>query len=87
MVEDPGLMALGLQFNTLSMKLKQVLLREEILEDKPHLTLAGIYTAIAYYYANKESLDAEFAEYDQECDRFIAEYTTGNTNSQNKSYK
>ena len=50
---------------------------EEILEDKPHLTLAGIYTAIAYYYANKESLDAEFAEYDRECDRFIAEYKTG----------
>lgn len=50
---------------------------EEILEDKPHLTLAGIYTAIAYYYANKESLDAEFAEYDRECDRFIAEYTKG----------
>ena len=28
---------------------------EEILEDKPHLTLAGIYTAIAYYYDNKDS--------------------------------
>ena len=50
---------------------------EEILEDKLHLTLAGIYTAIAFYYANKKSLDAEFAEYDQECDRFIAEYTIG----------
>ncbi|WP_019505232.1 DUF433 domain-containing protein [Pleurocapsa sp. PCC 7319] len=50
---------------------------EEILEDKPHLTLAGIYTAIAYYYANKELLDTEFAEYDRECDRLIAEYTTG----------
>jgi uncharacterized protein (DUF433 family) len=50
---------------------------EEILEDKPYLTLAGIYTAIAYYYANKELLDAQFAEYDQECDQFIAEYTTG----------
>ena len=49
---------------------------EEILEDKPHLTLAGIYTAIAYYYANKELLDTEFAEYNRECDRFIAEYTT-----------
>lgn len=50
---------------------------EEILEDKPHLTLASIYTAIAYYYANKESLDAEFAEYEQECARLMAEYTTG----------
>ncbi len=40
---------------------------EEILEDKPYLTLAGIYSALAYYYANKESLDAEFAAYDEEC--------------------
>ncbi|MDJ0577709.1 MAG: DUF433 domain-containing protein [Xenococcaceae cyanobacterium MO_234.B1] len=49
---------------------------EEILENKPHLTLAGIYTALAYYYANKESLDAEFADYDREWERLIAEYTT-----------
>jgi uncharacterized protein (DUF433 family) len=51
---------------------------EEILEDKPHLTLAGIYTAIAYYYDNKDSLDAEFAISDQECNQLTAEYTTGN---------
>ena len=48
---------------------------EEILEDKPHLTLAAIYTALAYYYANKESLDAEFVDYDRECEQLIAEYT------------
>jgi uncharacterized protein (DUF433 family) len=33
---------------------------EEILENKPHLTLGGIYVAIAYYYANKELLEAEY---------------------------
>jgi uncharacterized protein (DUF433 family) len=27
---------------------------EEIQVDKPYLTLAGIYSALAYYYANKE---------------------------------
>ncbi|MEB3336025.1 MAG: DUF433 domain-containing protein [Leptolyngbyaceae bacterium] len=47
---------------------------EEILEDKPHLTLGGIYAALAYYYANKESLDAEFAAYDEECRHLEAEY-------------
>ena len=51
---------------------------EEILEDKPHLTLAGIYSALAYYYANKESLDAEFAAYNEECRRLEAEYKAGN---------
>ncbi len=51
---------------------------EEILEDKPHLTLAGIYSALAYYYANKESLSSEFAAYDEECSRLSADYKAGN---------
>lgn len=50
---------------------------EEILENKPHLLIAGIYAAIAYYYANKEVLDAELAAYDQEGDRLEAEYLAG----------
>ncbi|UBF29469.1 DUF433 domain-containing protein [Kovacikia minuta CCNUW1] len=50
---------------------------EEILEDKPHLTLGGIYAALAYYHANKESLDAEFAAYEEECRRLEAEYKAG----------
>jgi uncharacterized protein (DUF433 family) len=50
---------------------------EEIQEDKPHLTLASIYTALAYYYANKELLDAEFAAYNRDCDRLEAEYKAG----------
>jgi len=48
---------------------------EEILEDKPYLTLASIYTAIAYYYDNKELLDAEFAQHDRECAELTLEYT------------
>ena len=51
---------------------------EEIVEDKPHLTLAGIYSALAYYYDNKESLDAEFAAYDRKCIQLAAEYSIGN---------
>jgi uncharacterized protein (DUF433 family) len=49
---------------------------EEVLEDKPYLTLAAIYTALAYYHANKESLDAEFASDERECQSLIADYTT-----------
>jgi uncharacterized protein (DUF433 family) len=47
---------------------------EEILEDKPYLTLGGIYAALAYYYANKAQLDEEFAAYDEDCRRLEAEY-------------
>jgi hypothetical protein len=50
---------------------------EEIIEDKPYLTIASIYTALAYYYANKESLDIEFTQYQKECQRLEAEYKTG----------
>jgi len=50
---------------------------EEILEHKLHLTLGGIYAALAYYYANKDSLDSEFAAYEEECRQLEAEYRAG----------
>jgi uncharacterized protein (DUF433 family) len=34
---------------------------EEILEDKPDLSLANIHAAIAHYYGNKMALDRAFA--------------------------
>ncbi|MBE9185505.1 DUF433 domain-containing protein [Microcoleus sp. LEGE 07076] len=34
---------------------------EKILDEKPHLTLAQIYGALAYYYANKDQIDADIA--------------------------
>lgn len=40
---------------------------EQIVANKPHLTLGGIYAALAYYYANQDVLDAEFAAYNEEC--------------------
>jgi hypothetical protein len=43
----------------------------------PFSQSGGIYAAIAYYYANKESLDAEFAAYDEECERIKADYLAG----------
>jgi uncharacterized protein (DUF433 family) len=51
---------------------------EEIVQDKPFLTLAGVFSALAYYYANKALLDAEFAAYDEECRRLEAEFKAGN---------
>ena len=59
-------------------EIKSGMTPEEIIEDKPFLTIAGIYTALAYYYANKEFLDIEFARYQEECQRIEAEYKSGN---------
>jgi uncharacterized protein (DUF433 family) len=53
---------------------RQGLAAEQIVEQMPHLTLAGVYAALAYYHANKEHFDAEFAAEDAEAKRFEEEW-------------
>ena len=38
---------------------------EEMLEDKPYLSLAKIYAALAYYHVNKEKIDTDVEAYYQ----------------------
>ena len=47
---------------------------EAIVSERPQLTLAQVYAALAYYYANKETIEAEIAAEDALCDRLEAEY-------------
>lgn len=42
---------------------------EEIVAERKQLTLAQVYAALAYYYANKEIVDAEIAADYREFDR------------------
>ncbi|MBE9095010.1 DUF433 domain-containing protein [Tychonema sp. LEGE 07203] len=49
---------------------------EKIAEEFPHLTLAQIYAALAYYYANQNQIDADIAAENAEWERLEAEYTT-----------
>ena len=51
---------------------------EEILEDKPHLSLAKIYAALAYYYANKLEIDADIEAHNQACEKLAVESTINN---------
>ena len=44
---------------------------EEILEDKPHLSLAKIYAALAYYHANKAEIDRDIEAYYQACENWL----------------
>jgi uncharacterized protein (DUF433 family) len=46
---------------------------EEIADTIPHLTLAQVHAALAYYYANKEQMDADMAAEEAEADRLEAE--------------
>ena len=41
---------------------------EEIAEEFGHLTLAQVYTALAYYHANRDEIDPELAAADREYD-------------------
>lgn len=49
---------------------------EDIVAERPQLTLAQVYAALTYYYANKEALDAEIAAEIEEYDCLEAEYMT-----------
>lgn len=45
---------------------KQGYTAEEITDMYPHLTLAQVYAALAYYHANRAEVEAELAEEERE---------------------
>jgi hypothetical protein len=47
---------------------------EKIVAQYPHLTLAQVHAALAYYYANKEQMDAAIAAEEAEEERLKNEY-------------
>lgn len=47
---------------------------EEIVRKYEHLTIAGVHAALAYYFANKESVDAENAADAVEAERIEREF-------------
>ncbi|MEG3846295.1 DUF433 domain-containing protein [Microcoleus sp. herbarium19] len=50
---------------------------QQIIDERPHLTLAQIYAALAYYYANKKQIDAEIAAENAEWERLEADSMAG----------
>lgn len=42
---------------------------EETVQQIPHLTLAQVHAALAYYYANRAQMEADMAAEDAEADR------------------
>jgi uncharacterized protein (DUF433 family) len=55
--------------NQLVVWYKQGYTPEEIADQYPHLTLAQVYTALAYYHANQEEIEAELTAEKIEADR------------------
>jgi uncharacterized protein (DUF433 family) len=60
--------------NQLVVWYKQGYTPEEIADQYPHLTLAQVYTALAYYHANREEIEADLATEKIEADRLEQEY-------------
>ena len=50
---------------------------EQIFEDRPHLDLAQIHAALAYYYANKQFLEAEIEAEERLGEELAAKYPNG----------
>jgi uncharacterized protein (DUF433 family) len=60
--------------NQLVVWYKQGYTSEEIADQYPHLTLAHVYTALAYYHANREEIEADLAAEKIEADRLEQGY-------------
>ena len=60
--------------NQLVIWYKQGYTPEEIADQYPHLTLAQVYTALAYYHANREEIEVDLAVEKIEADRLDQEH-------------
>lgn len=56
----PCLNGTGITVHTIVADHQQGRTPGEILEDFPHASLAGIHAALAYYYAHREEIEADF---------------------------
>ena len=51
---------------------------QDIVTEYPHLSLAQVYAALAYHYANQETMDREIALYEAECNALETKWMSGN---------
>jgi len=50
---------------------------EAIAKEYPQLSLAQIYSALAYYHANKEQIEADIDAYRADCEDWESRYRAG----------
>jgi uncharacterized protein (DUF433 family) len=63
--DRPIIAGTGLCVRTIAIESNRGRLPEEIAADRPPLSLAQIYAALAFYHANKEEIDADIAAEEQ----------------------
>ena len=73
----PHITGTRMPVQSIAMDYKAGMSPEEIANEFPHLTLAQIYAALAYYHANREQIEADIAAYEAECEYWEAEQKAG----------
>src|SRR5438445_3079370 len=70
----PHIAGTGVTVRTVARWYKLGLSPEEIAGEIPHLSLAQVYTALAYYHANRAEMEAEMAAEEVKSDRIEMEH-------------
>ena len=70
----PRIAGTGVSIRRIAGWYKLGLTPEEIATQIPHLTLAQVHAALAYYHANRDEMDAEMAAEEAEADRLQREH-------------
>ena len=74
----PIIAGTGVTVRRIAADRKMGLSAEEIVKEIPHLTLAQVYAALAYYHANQDEIEADLAFQEAEAERLEAEYKAEN---------
>ena len=70
----PHIAGTGVTVRTIVRWYKLGMSPEEIAAEYPHLSLAQVYGALAYYHANRDEMDAHMAAEEAESDRIEQEH-------------
>jgi uncharacterized protein (DUF433 family) len=81
----PCLAGTRVRVQTIAVMAMQGLTSEQILDELPHLDLALIHAALAYYYANKQRIESDVEAEAQLGRELAAEYPYGWTRNTKRS--
>jgi uncharacterized protein (DUF433 family) len=70
----PRIAGTGVSVRRIAGWYNQGMIPEEIATEIPHLTLAQVHAALAYYHSNRDAMDAEMAAERAEADRLEREH-------------
>lgn len=75
--DRPRLAGTRITVQSLAMDYRAGMNPEEIAFEYPQLSLAQVYSALAYYHANKEQIEADIAAYQADCEYWETEHRAG----------